>query len=316
VDLVGGTRERLALLGYSGGWTAVRRLPEGAAYAAFRRLADATWSRRGRGVRRLEANLARALGASPEAAEVREVAREGLRSYFRYWCDAFRLPDWDRDRVVSRVQVEHGERLLSPLAEGRGVVVALPHMANWDHAGAWACLAAGEVTTVVERLRPEALFERFVAYRSKLGMDIVPLTGGSDDVFGRLARAVQAGRIVPLLADRDLSGRGVQVRLLGEPALVPAGPAVLAARTGAPLLAATLRYEGEEPEHRLVIRFSEDVSRAPGGDRPRVGAVLQSLADEFTAGIRAAPQDWHMLQRVFVADLGGGIAPSRRRVPA
>ena len=92
-----------------------------------------------------------------------------MRSYLRYWCDAFRIPDWTKDRVVSRVQVEGEDNMRAPLAEGRGVVAALPHMANWDHAGAWACLTGAPVTTVAERLRPEELFERFLAYREGSG---------------------------------------------------------------------------------------------------------------------------------------------------
>ena len=123
---------------YGTGWAVVRRMPERAAYAMFGRIADATWARRGPQVRRLESNLRRVLGPDATDADVRRVSREGMRSYLRYWCDTFRLPGWSRERIVSGF-VAHDDHLLADaLAVGRGVVVALPHMGNWDHAGAWA----------------------------------------------------------------------------------------------------------------------------------------------------------------------------------
>ena len=155
-------------------------------------------------MRRLESNLLR---ARPEADghELRALTRAGMRSYLRYWCDAFRLPDWDHERVVGSVRVEGEHHLRANVGEGgRGVVGALMHMGNWDHAGAWASLTGAPVVTVAERLRPERLYERFLAYREGLGMEILPLTGGEGDLLDTLSRRLRAGRLVPLLADRDL----------------------------------------------------------------------------------------------------------------
>ena len=306
-----GLRDGVVLLGYTGGWSAVRHLPERAAYALFRRIADAGWRRRGPSVQRLEANLSRALGTTDEDA-LREASRAGMRSYLRYWCEAFRLPDWDRRRVVEHIRVEGEQNMREPLATGRGAVAALPHMANWDHAGAWGCLTGAAVTTVAERLRPERLFERFVAYREGLGMEILPLTGGTDDVFVTLADRLKQGRLVPLLADRDISRRGIEVKLFGEAARVPAGPAALAMRTGAALLPVTLWYEGEEPDHTLVVRFHEEVP-PPHGVRgsARVVHMTQAVADKFSAGIAEHPEDWHMLQPLFLADLAADGSKTR-----
>jgi KDO2-lipid IV(A) lauroyltransferase len=190
------------------------------------------------------------------------------------------------------------------LASGRGVVAALPHMANWDHGGAWACLTGAPVSTVAERLRPEKLFERFLAYREGLGMEILPLTGGATDPFTTLAARLRQPCLVPLLADRDLSRRGIDVRLFGELARMPAGPAALALRTGAALVPTSLWYEGTEPDHRIVIRFHDEVP-PPQHLRgaARVAWMTQAVADEFGPAITAHPHDWHMLQSLFLADL-------------
>jgi len=296
-------RERLSYVGYRGGWSAVRHMPEKAAYGVFRAIADTAWRKRGPGVRRLEANLGRALGTTDEQ-QLRETSRAGMRSYLRYWCDTFRLPDWDRDRIVGSMRIVGEDAFRETLASGRGVVAALPHMANWDHGGAWACLTGAPVTTVAERLKPEALYERFLDFRRSLGMEILPLTGGVD-VFATLSARLSAGGFVPLLADRDLSKRGLDVTLFGEATRMPAGPAALAVRTGAALVPASLWYEGDEPDHQVVLRFHPEVNASAVGLRgsERIAALTQSLADVFTTAIAAHPEDWHMLQPLFLADL-------------
>jgi len=281
--------------GYLAGWRLVRLLPEPAAQAAFRRIADEIHRRDGQGVRRLRANLRR---ARPEAgdAELDELTRDGLRSYLRYWCESFRLPSWPIQDVLRRSRTVDLHHLRDAMALGRGAVVPLPHMANWDWAGAWACQEVSPLWTVAERLRPERLYDEFVAYRRTLGMEILPLTGGEPSL-PRLEGWLRRGGLVCLLADRDLSRSAVDVTLLGEPARMPRGPALLAQRTGAPLVPVTLHYSGPD----MTLTFHPPVPVAEG--EAGVAAAMQGVADVFSAAIRAHPQDWHMLQRVFTADL-------------
>lgn len=295
-----GTRTRLVeqatAAGYVAGWRLVRLLPEGPAQAGFRRVADGITRRDGSAVRRLRANLSR-LRPGLDDAGLDALTAEAVRSYLRYWCESFRLPAWDVDDLVRRTRVLGEERLRSPQEAGRGVVAALPHMGNWDWAGAWACATGMPLTTVVERLEPARLFDEFVAFRRGLGMEILPLTGGPPPMR-RLGAAVDEGRLVCLLADRDLSRGGVEVRLLGEAARMPRGPAVLARDTGVDLVPVTLAYRGAD----LELTMHEPVPHAPGDDG--IAAMMQGVADAFSRGIAADPQDWHMMQKVFVADLG------------
>ena len=307
-------REALTYRLYTAAWAAVRRLPERSAYLLFAVGADLAWRRRGALVRQLEANLRRVRPAADHAT-LRTLSRAGMRSYLRYWCDAFRLPDWDADRVVSTVRVEGEEHLRASTGEGaRGVVAALMHMGNWDHAGAWATLTGVPVVTVAERLRPERLYARFLAYRESLGMEILPLTGGERDVLDVLSARLRAGRLVPLLADRDLRSSGVEVDLLGEPATMPPGPAMLALRTGAALHPVSIWHEPSgTPVPRLVIRFHDEVPGVTGGTtRERVTAMTQQVADVFGAAITEHPTDWHMLQPLWRADVGPSHATARR----
>ena len=287
--------DQLTTAGYLSGWRLVRLLPERRALALFRRIADELYRRQGRSVQRLRANLGR---VRPDLSEhdLDALTREAVRSYLRYWCESFRLPAWPVDDVVRRTRTVDEHHLRDAYAAGGGAVVALPHMANWDWAGTWACATGMPLATVAERLKPERLYDEFVAYRNTLGMEILPLTGG-DAALPRLEQWVRGGGLACLLADRDLSRSGIEVDLCGARARMPRGPAVLARRTGAPLVPATLHYDGPD----LVITFHPPVPHADG-DAGLV-RMMQGVADAFTGGLRAHPQDWHMMQRVFVDDL-------------
>ncbi|MER8097179.1 phosphatidylinositol mannoside acyltransferase [Streptomyces goshikiensis] len=296
---MGTAREKLVDGLYGLGWAGVKKLPEPAAVALGRRIADFTWKRRGKSVLRLESNLARVVpDASPE--RLRALSQAGMRSYMRYWMESFRLPTMEASRFGQDVRMQDEDILREALASGRGVVVALPHLANWDLAGAWAVGHLGvPFTTVAERLKPETLFDRFVAYRESLGMEVLPHTGGA--AFGTLARRLRSGGLVCLVADRDLSASGVEVDFFGSAARMPAGPALLAQQTGAVLLPATLYY-GDTP--RMYGRIHPEVTVPQTGTRTeKTAAMTQALADAFASGISEHPEDWHMLQRLWLDDL-------------
>jgi len=303
--VAGGLRRaagHVSTFGFLTGWRVVRLLPERPARRLFERIADEVYRRNGRSVQRLRSNLGR---VRPDlcGGELDELTRDAVRSYLRYWCESFRLPSWPIDDLVRRTRTVDEHWIRDAHAAGHGVVAALPHMANWDWAGAWAGATGMPLMTVAERLEPERLFDEFVAYRTTLGMEILPLTGGPP-AMPRLEEWVTSGGLACLLADRDLSRTGIEVQLCGQPARMPRGPALLARRTGAPLVPATLHYTPAE----MVIRFHEPVPHRDGDEG--IAAMMQDLADVFTRAFREHPEDWHMMQRVFTADLD-----ARRSVP-
>jgi len=292
----GGLKEELTYRAYAAGWAVVRLLP---AYGLFRVAADRAWRKRGKGVRRLEANLARVLGPDATEEQIRAVSKQGMRNYMRYYCDTFRLETWSRERVDATIHVENEQFLRDTLAAGRGVIFALPHMGNWDHAGAWAAQAADGFTTVAERLKPEKLYERFLRYRESIGMEVLPLTGGSG-TFGALMRRLRAGGLVCLVAERDLTDSGVPVQFFGETTKLPAGSAALAVATGAALCPVTLWYDGAVMRAKI---WPELEVPAEGSKQQKIATLCQQLADAFAEGIAQHPADWHMLQRLWLVDL-------------
>ncbi|MFG2822777.1 phosphatidylinositol mannoside acyltransferase [Kitasatospora sp. NPDC048365] len=293
-------KERLVDGAYAAGWAGLRHLPEPVARGLFNTIADVAWRKQGKGVLRLEANLAR-VHPDADRARLRELSRAGMRSYLRYWMESFRLPTWSLERIAGAMTCKGIEQLNEAMAAGRGAVLALPHMGNWDLAGAWIASAGGyPFTTVAERLKPESLFDRFVAYREGLGMEVLALTGADLSVIGTLARRLRDGKLVCLVGDRDLSEAGIQVDFFGEPTRMPAGPAALALRTGAALFPVTLWYDG--PHMRAEIH-PEVVPSGEGDRREQSAAMTQAMADVWAEGIREHSVDWHMLQKLWLADL-------------
>lgn len=283
---------------YALGWTAVRKMPERPARLLFQRLADETWRRHGRGVLQLEKNLSRVLGTDPADPAVRRLSKKVMRSYFRYWFEVFRLPEFGPDRIDRDMRVSGHEKIFANIDSGRGAILALPHMGNYEHAGAWVALQGYPFTTVAERLKPESLFDRFVAFRESLGMEVLPHKGAS--AYGTLARRLRDGKLVCLVVDRDLTETGVDVEFFGKTARMPGVAASLAVQTGAALLPVTLWYEGKY----WGARVHDEIPVPDEGDRrDKTRAMTQELAGVFQEGIVAHPEDWHMLQRVWVEDL-------------
>ncbi|KUM71807.1 phosphatidylinositol mannoside acyltransferase [Streptomyces griseorubiginosus] len=292
-------QERLTDSLYGLGWGVVKKLPEPVAVRLGRSIADLAWKKRGKGVLRLESNYARVVpDASPE--RLAELSRAGMRSYLRYWMESFRLPAWSKDRIKAGFDPKGLHHLTDGLAAGKGVILALPHMANWDLAGAWVTTKLETpFTTVAERLKPETLYDRFVAYREGLGMEVLPHSGGT--AFGTLARRLRDGGLVCLVAERDLSSSGVEVRFFGEATRIPAGPALLAQQTGALLLPVTLWYD-DSPVMQGRVHPPVEVPES-GTRAEKTSVMAQALADAFATGIADHPEDWHMLQRLWLKDL-------------
>ena len=296
--MTGGNGSRLAELGYRAGWRLVRSVPEPLAARAFGFGADRAARGGGPAVAQLRRNLARVVPGAP-AEELDDLVRRGLRSYARYWREAFRLPSMDHAALHARLDgaVEGVSHLDAALAAGRGVVVVLPHTGNWDLAGVWLVGRCGEFSTVAERLRPESLYRRFEEYRRSLGFDVVPLTGEAQSPTLRLARRLRSGGVVCLLADRDLTESGVTVDLFGAPARLPSGPARLAAATGAVLLPFGCWFAPDG----WGMCFHPPVSVRGGSE---VTGATQAVAGRFAADIAEHPEDWHMLQPLWLADVG------------
>lgn len=292
---------RSAYLAYRGGAVAARVVPVALGDPLARglgRVSGLFMADRRRMVARHQARVA-PVGSR---RELRRRVQAAFASYGRYWLELFRLPAETPEAIDAGFTIDGYERIEAPLAAGRGVVVALPHLGGWEHAGAWLARRGHPPLAVVEPVEPPELLEWFAAARRAMGIDVVPV---GDGVTGVLLRALRAGRVVTLVSDRDLTGDGVEVEFFGERTTLPGGPATLALRTGATLLPAAVYFQPHRGHH-AVVRPAVSVERE-GRLRDDVARITQDLAREFEALVRAAPEQWHLMQPNWPSDRGAVV---------
>ena len=251
-------------------------------------IAAASWAalrRDGVHVRTLRRNLALTTGTPVHS----DLVLAALKSYLRTFYEVLALPAWSETEIRRRVSAIN-EPAVRGAHAGPGAVVALPHSGNWDLAGAWACASGMPVTTVAEKLS-DAEYAAFVAFRESLGLQVV--SHRDPDALATLIDAIYCRRVVCLLADRDLSGTGIPVSWRGHPITMPAGPAIVARRTGAALLPAVCQFT----KNGMSIIIGEPIAHRRGRDG--LVAMMQDVADFFADTIANQPEDWHMMQPFF-----------------
>lgn len=297
----GRLRLRLTYLTYTGLAAGLRRLPEPLARLSAATVALCMMHGSGMTVRMRVDHLRRVLkhttGADPHPTTLKQMTRRAFLAYARYWTDGARLPGTARSLVAARMRTEGFEHLAKAMAQGSGVIMALPHVGSWEWGGAWLDSVGYPMTAVAEILEPPELFEWFVAQRVGAGLSVIPL---DDKAAAAVTRTLREGKLVGLLCDRDLLGDGVEVEFFGERTTFPAGPAVLAIRTGATLLT-TAVFNPAYDEHHAVISAPIDTSRQ-GTLKADVARITQQIAREFEEFIGRAPEQWHMFQPEWPSD--------------
>jgi len=274
-------------------WKVIGVLPEKSAYKLANVISDRVYSKNGKGVKRLRSNYRRVMPNISER-QLDELTKDGMRSYLRYWFDTFRLNKWSKARIIETTFVVRENLLRDPIATKEGCIIALPHAGNWDHAAAYFCSTGITLTAVVEKLKPEAIFKKFLAYRQSIGIEAI---SHKEKTIPILMERLNQGKLIALVADRDMSRNGIEVNFLGGIAKMPAGPAILALKTGAPLVTAYIRYL----EKGIEITFDETIKLPVlGSEEEQIKIVTQSMADNFAKRIKDSPVDWHMLQRIWV----------------
>ena len=274
-------------------WKLIGVLPEKSAYKLSKVVSDRIYRKNVKGVKRLRGNYQRVMPNMSER-EIEDLTKDGMRSYLRYWFDNFRLNKWSKSRIIETTFVVRENLLRDPIATKQGCIIALPHAGNWDHAAAYFCSTGITLTAVVEKLKPEAIFKKFLAYRQSIGIEAI---SHKEKTMPILMERLNQGKLIALVADRDMSRNGIEVNFLGGIAKMPAGPAILALKTGSPLVTAYIRYL----EKGIEITFDETIKLpVAGSEEEQIKIITQSMADNFAKKIKDSPVDWHMLQRIWV----------------
>lgn len=232
---------------------------------------------------------------------LRRAVQAAFDSYARYWLESFRLSSLSKRAVAASFEEDGYHYLLDALDEGNGAIIALAHLGGWEWAGRWIADRGHPISVVVERIDPPELFDWFVELRSRLGMRVIPLGDGAG---AAVARALRDNHVVCLLSDRDLTGDGPEVEFFGERTTLPAGPAALALRTGAPILPTAIYFTDRLDGHLGYMRPAMPVERSDARLRDDVARLTQDLAHELEVLIRRAPTQWHLFQPNWPSDPG------------
>ena len=274
-------------------WKVIGVLPEKSAYKLANIISDQIYNKNGKGVKRLRSNYQRVVPNISDP-QLDKLTKDGMRSYLRYWFDTFRLNKWSKSRIIETTFVIRENLLRDPVETKKGCIIALPHAGNWDHAAAYFCSTGIPLTAVVEKLKPEAIFKKFLAYRQSIGIEAI---SHKEKTIPILMDRLNEGKLIALVADRDMSRNGIEVNFLGGIAKMPAGPAILAIKSGSPLVTAYIRYL----DNGIEITFDETIKLPiAGSEEEQVRKITQSMADNFAKRIKDSPVDWHMLQRIWV----------------
>lgn len=290
---------QLVYYGYVAASAVVRWLPEPLVYWLAHRLGSLA-ARRSKRRTVVEANLSRITGLPRDSDRVQELVVDSFRSYARYWLETFRLVREDADFFLERFRAKGADNIDDALARGKGVVVAVGHLGNWDAAGAWVGARGNRLVTVAEVLRPRRMFDFFRDHRARLGMTIFPAEKGATE---RLSQAVMDGAVVAILGDRDLKGRGPEVTFFGDRVTFPPGPASVMFRTQAPLLVAGVwatRFDDGRYGWEAEITPPLDVPTERSDEA--MAEVTQAVATELERMVAKRPEEWHVMQPVWPAD--------------
>ncbi|MEZ5379830.1 MAG: phosphatidylinositol mannoside acyltransferase [Acidimicrobiales bacterium] len=285
---------------YRFGASVSRRLPLRSLISVAEVIGFGVGARRSPKARALAANLAVVRPELDEPA-IDELVRAAMASYARYWAETLRMPDLPAATLERGLRVTGYEHIRSARANGQGPILALPHLGGWEWAAAYlGRVAEIPVSAVVERLQPDDLFEWFTELRSSYGVQVIPADGSA---FAALTEAVRQRHVVCLLSDRDLAGGGIEVDFFGRSTTLPAGPAMLARRTGAPLHPCAVYFAVSDEQdqrlgHHCVIGDRIDVDPS-ARLKPELARVTQRIATELERLIDRAPDQWHVLEPLF-----------------
>ena len=281
--IIGGYRLAMSLAG---------RVPPTVAYPILDRLADFVRLSAPSARAAVAANLEQVMGRRDRrrAWAVRGVFRHNLRNYY----DTFRLPTMTDRAVRDFVELRGLEHLRLALQAGCGAILFSAHVSSVLLGAQALALAERGGTVVVEPIEPPELLDLMLRARSGRGLTITPL---GPRLAVELSGTLQQGKLAFLVVDRDIGGNGTPCRFFGRETSLPAGPALLAVRTGAPILPA---YVSRRPDGRLDGVSGEPLAiERTGNLRHDLAQITRQVTDRLEYHIARYPEQWTVLQRVW-----------------
>jgi lauroyl/myristoyl acyltransferase len=236
-------------------------------------------------------NFGHVLGLPPEHPRVRRMALRAYKEYARYMVELMRLPSRPRDELVTSVEGDGVERIAQAWRDsGQAMIVVAGHVGN-NEAVAAAIAGAGYPANVIadDSTFPE-LFEELRRQRESWGVHVIPWRN-----LRELFTVLRRKEILALLVDWGYRADGIPVRLFGSWTTLPAGPATLAAKTGAIIAPLAIR---RTPSGRFRMEGYEAFT-VPSSSPADIQRATQRIADFLEEAVGAAPEQWYSFKPIW-----------------
>ena len=244
-------------------------------------------------------NLAVVLAQERTFPAVRRLARASFRNYAMYLLDFLRLPSTHPTEAERGTLSAGWEHLDAALQGGKGAIVVTAHFGSWDRAIGLVSGRGYRANALVDVFRPPALDAEVRRARARHGLTLIPAEGGA--ALRQLYGALRRNEVVALLVDRPLREQGTPVTFFGRPTWLPSGPAMLALRTGAPVLVGHFLRRPDLISYQGA--FEPLAAPAPTGDRRAdERALMQAIVDRLERLIQRHPEQWYMFRPMWPAD--------------
>ena len=228
-------------------------------------------------------------GTAWTESELQQIARRNFDNFGKYVIDFFKMGRLAPHMLDRLVKVEHIEYLEQCRALEKGIIAVTAHIGNWELGANVLVMNRCRVNAVVRRQPSAKLDKLFQSRRNQRGIRVLPMSGGAQSALACLRR----NELVVLVADLDFSGPGRRIMFFGEPARIPRGPAVLAARSGAPVLPG---FVLRQPDDTFRLRFYPPImpDRPRGSDaiQERICGILEDVIGEH-------PDQWFAFEKLF-----------------
>jgi KDO2-lipid IV(A) lauroyltransferase len=253
-------------------------------------------------------NFAHVLGKPPTSLEVRRKAFAAYRAYAGYVVELMRLPRLSDDEAAALVDTS----TLLPLeaywkASGKGLILTSAHIGNLEGVARGIARHGWPIAALADDSSFPELFEHLRAQRKAWGVELIPWRN-LRELYGWLKRR----EILALIIDWGYRPDDVPVRMFGSWTTLPAGPAALAAKTGAAIVHVAIRRS--EDRQRFLVTYGDPIT-VSSSEPAEIQRATQAIADALAATIAAAPEQWYSFKPLWPATEAEQAALAERAAP-
>lgn len=278
---------------YRMGFSLAKILPLRTGYAIAEIIARAYFIFAKKDREALKENLRVILGEEASEMVLDEHVMEVFRNFAKYLVDFFRFPKFTEKYISRNIDIEGREHLDGCLSEGKGMIALSLHLGNWELGGAVVAGLEYPISAIVLEHKSKKIDDFFVRQRAINGMRSIPIGMQIKECF----RALGRNEVIAIAGDKDYTSNGILVDFFGKKAVMPKGPAVIALRTGAPIVFCAL-IRKKNDTFKLCIEPPIKYE-ALGDPEKDLRTLMGKYLDIFEKHIRENPDQWYAFRKIW-----------------